>query len=429
MARKKTRAIIQVSDGLGGLRHLSDRRFEQGPWLYDRELAPPGADTWLQYLSAECARRGLQCSGVSQIDAKENGGSFTIRPAGSDPQPELVVVWERKRRGSLVVRARAGGMPNFGAALATSLLETVSALAHTGARERFFCAGYVEYDGLPWRGEHWLGNDLRLGPPPREDEIASYGPRAILVEANVEGIDLMDARASFRVQLRELGAFLGVALRKGFRVPSIVSSRAWVWDIDANSQVQGEVRYLGYATPPPREHLPVRGLERAVLEVQLSRPNLNTWGFQANETEQSVPADLDELWQRFSQLPRDGRDQFLRVATLWQLSSAVGREFETAALANLVAACEALKPPEADQRLNAYDVVEALLGKQQAAQLRSVSQPQKIRHAQFHAGELRGREFEKLDMMASYRDPTFMLSFNEMWVGLTRFSGHLNRFD
>jgi hypothetical protein len=416
MPKKKTRATIQVPDGTGGMKQLLDRRFEKGAWIDTREVAAPQADTWLQYLSIECERRGLQCAGISQIDTRENSGSYTIRPAGPDPQPELILVWELKRQGSLIVRSRLAGTPLFDETLAKSLLERTTADCKAGVTQRVFCAGYIEYDGLAWQGEHWFEGGIRLGPPPREYNDALTGPRAILVEAEVEGLDIIDARATFRVQLRELAAFMGVALRKGFRVPTSLSRMTWVWTTDAAMQIECDVRHIGYEMPRPRNALPNVGIERGVPTFHVIRPRLGPAGIGATDTEQQIPDDVDELWSRFSHLPSDKRQQFLRVASLWQLSNALLGEFETASMAYLVAACEALKPSDSDQRLNAYDVIETLLGKELADKLRSESQPQKIRHAHFHAGEILGQEFGKFLMMDSFRDPGFRQAFDEMWL-------------
>jgi hypothetical protein len=416
MGRKKTRASIAIPDGDGGMIPLSDRRFERGEFLDSREFDPPEADTWLQYLSREASRRGLQCSGISQIDTKENSGSYTIRSPGPNPKQEMVIVWERKKKGSLLVRPRVAGQPEFDRILANELLDEATTLCRAGVKERVYCVGYIEYSGLPWRGEHWLGPAMRLGRPPAEYDEALIGPRAILVEAEVEGVDVADARAGFAVQLRELSAFIGVVLRKRFLVPSVSQEKRWVWTTDDAWRIQCDVRQIGYQSPAPREALPKTGLEPEMPAYHITRPNLESRGVGAGDTEQQLPSDFDELWSRFSSLPPDKRWQFLRVASLWQLSNSLASEFETASLAYLVAACEALKPSDADQRLNAYDVIETLLGKDVADDLRSQWKPMLIRHGHFHTGEVFGSEFKKLVMMPSFQDPTFRFIRDRMWL-------------
>jgi predicted kinase len=75
----------------------------------------------------------------------------------------------------------------------------------------------------------------------------------------------------------------------------------------------------------------------------------------------------------------------------------------------MVAACEALKPADDEFRdHNAYDVVEALLGKSVADQLRSHPvRPQDVRSVLFHRGEFRGDEFVPRYFLTSFDDPTF----------------------
>ena len=416
MIRKKTRAIVGVPDGSDGMRQLSDRRFEKGDWLEQSEFAGGEADTWLQYLAQECRRRDLQCAGISQIDARENSGSYTIRPIGPDPQPELVVVWERKRDGPLIVRSRLTGAPLFDEELAKAVLNGTTEACKSARKERVFCAGYLLYDGLLWHGEHWLEPGLRLGTPPREYTEALVGPRVVLVETVFDGVDIADARAGFRVFLRELSAFLSVALRMRIGAPGFTQTKTWVWTTDSDLKIECDVRQLGYEIAPPRNELPIAGIEAAVPNFVVTRPDLVGRGITGMEHELALPSDLNDLWAYFRALPPAQRRQFLQVASLWQLSNALVGEFDTASVAYLVAACEALKPADAVQRLNAYDVVETTLGKELADRLRSELQPVRIRHAHFHAGEIRGDEFRKLMMMDSFRDPKFRQVFDEMWL-------------
>lgn len=86
--------------------------------------------------------------------------------------------------------------------------------------------GQLHYEGLPWRGEVWLDNGLRLGPPSREEGPVppfnvpmSWGPRVILVDAQVEVLDGRDADSAFRDKLRELAIFLSVVTQIEVGVP------------------------------------------------------------------------------------------------------------------------------------------------------------------------------------------------------------------
>ena len=74
-----------------------------------------------------------------------------------------------------------------------------------------------------------------------------------------------------------------------------------------------------------------------------------------------------------------------------------------------MASCEALKPADDEFRdHNAYDVVDALLGKRVADQLRSHPvRPQDVRSVLFHCGEFRADEFVPRYFLTSFDDPTF----------------------
>src|SRR6266567_3529934 len=111
MAKSKSKATIMVADGSGGMAQIEDRRFEVGEWPIRFEVPKKEADTWLQYLSAECRRRRWHYASIGQLEAKENSGSITVNTG--DGQPQLAVVWERKPGGPLKVRARSTGSPDF----------------------------------------------------------------------------------------------------------------------------------------------------------------------------------------------------------------------------------------------------------------------------------------------------------------------------
>jgi hypothetical protein len=74
----------------------------------------------------------------------------------------------------------------------------------------------------------------------------------------------------------------------------------------------------------------------------------------------------------------------------------------------MIVACEALKPPNTDDRYNCYHVIEALLGKTTATALRQHVLPaQWVRSTHLHTGELHGSELVWTAFMSSYVDPTF----------------------
>jgi hypothetical protein len=58
VAKRKSRAVIAVADGAGGMMEVKDRRFERTDWPV-RFQVPAGeqADTWISHLVAECRKR------------------------------------------------------------------------------------------------------------------------------------------------------------------------------------------------------------------------------------------------------------------------------------------------------------------------------------------------------------------------------------
>src|SRR5260370_31222836 len=107
--RRKSRAIVSVPDGTGGMARVHDRRFEAGNWPI-RFTVPEGdeAETWLRYLSRECHRRNWNTGGLAQLDARENSGTITINADGPAGR-QIAVVWDRNRCGPLEIRAHSSG--------------------------------------------------------------------------------------------------------------------------------------------------------------------------------------------------------------------------------------------------------------------------------------------------------------------------------
>jgi hypothetical protein len=407
MTRAKSKAVAMTSDGAGGVTQLQDRRFEDVRKWPGLKIPPELADSWLKYLSAQCERRRWRCSAFAQMDRKENSGSITVYTGGPD-QPQLAIVWERKRGGPIGVRYRSVGATEFPLVEAGKLFETVSELCRSGAKERVYCRGQLVYEGLPWRGELWLDDTLRLGPPIRQDEML-LGSRVILVDAEVPGIEAKDAFSNFAVTLRELAVFLSVVMRMEVRVPRN-SHRQWTFALGPDGKATCELRFVGYCEPDQPTGMPTRGIAPAVPLKSVHRPDFSSPGIVVGtDTEQYLPADIGDLWQALVGLPPDLRLQFLQVGSMWQTALSVGSENRTARFAWTVAACEALKPHAAQYRNhNIYHVINALLGTSVADLLKEQwFQPQNVRNAYFHSGEFRGSEFVPHEWISSYQDPTF----------------------
>jgi hypothetical protein len=416
MAKAKSKAVIMGAYGAGGMAQVQDRRFEEGDWPIRFEVPKEQADTWLQYLSAECMRRGWGCMSFGQHEAKENSGSITVNTGGAGEQPQLAVVWERKRSGPINVRARSAGTSEFPLDQANELFRQVNERCATGATERFLQGGQLCYHGLPWRGELWLDDTLRLAPPSQQDETFLIGPRIILVNTLINGIDISHASSTFAVALRELSVFLSVVMGREVRV-SPNGGRGWTWATNPSGQAECEIRNLGYWEKQWPKEMPTRGQIQPVPLKPVHRPDFSEPGIDISQAEVNLPEDILALWHAFTGLPPDRRRQFLQVGSMWQLALSLSHDFQTTRFALAVGACEALKPPDTQFRdHNIYQVVEGLLGKAIAEQLKQEwFRPQKVRNANLHSGEFRGSEFVQHMFMSSYQDPTFDQAQRALW--------------
>ncbi len=110
------------------------------------------------------------------------------------------------------------------------------------------------------------------------------------------------------------------------------------------------------------------------------------------------------------------RAQFLQAAAKWQEAIIHWQDRPSLSFTLMVIACEALKPADADDRQNCYDVIEALLGRTAVDRIRQNPFPaQRVRSTHLHTGEFHGSELVLTDFLASYRDPTFRQAHREMF--------------
>lgn len=156
MAKAKSKAIITAADSAGGMAQVQDRRFEGGDWPIRFQVPKEQADTWLQYFSAECGRRGWSCASLGQLEAKENSGSITVSTGDARPL-QLAVVWDRKRGGPIRVKARSAGTPDFPLDLATELFRQVNERSGVGRQQtssiahgHFTTTGFLGVGSYGW---------------------------------------------------------------------------------------------------------------------------------------------------------------------------------------------------------------------------------------------------------------------------------------
>ena len=388
-----------VADGAGGMRRVDDLRFDREPWPIDFTLPSREAEHWLQYLAAEQRRRGWAGGGTTQLGSRENSGSQSIGPNNA----RMHLAWERGRGGPLNVRARVDG--DLSVSDAQALLDKVTGDCRAGRVEAIHNRGQLQYEGLPWQGELWLSDTIRLGPPSKQYDSALLGPRIVIVDALVDGIDHAHSAEVFGAQLRELAMFMSVVLGPLIALPT--QDRVWVWGPGAFPECS--VQQLGYIEQRPMRGLPTRGEFAQVPLRQVARPDFSLKGIDGTVSEQWAPDDISLLWATFLDLPRDKHDQFVRAAAKWQEAMMFWRERRTLSFSLMVVACEALKPLDARYYShNVYEVVEALIGKPKADVLRAPEfRAQEVRSGHLHAGELRADEFGIQTMTPGFSDPTF----------------------
>jgi hypothetical protein len=412
MAKRKSRAVVSVATGgAGDLVPVKDRRFEEENWPVRLRVTKERADAWMRYLTAEFEARGWSTSNFGQLEARENSGTISARTqTGAEV---LDIVWNRKRGGDMKIRARCypDVMPQPDL---EALLEAVRTKSVSGAMERHYRFGSLEYEGLPWKGELWLDDMLRLGPPSQQDAAALNGPRAILVTALVEATGPMDAVSVFDKEIREIADFLSLVMGRTVGRPN--QHRTWTWEI-ADGKTVCSVRQLGYIEPQVPPEMPPKDVCTAIPLYPAQRPQ----GFHDYRTgleeELWLPSDVLDLWQHYRALPADRRAKFMQVAAKWQEALIHWQDRDTLSYTLMVVACEALKPSDAafnDHTI--YEVVGALLGPETEARLREHwFRPNNVRSGHVHLGQFHGSELMARTFVDSSYDPTFDQARRELF--------------
>lgn len=419
MAKAKAKATIMVPNSQGEMVEIHDMRFEKRAWLIDIEIPKGQADTWLQYFSAECAKRGWGTAGINQLDRKENSGSFTVT-TGENENIQLTVIWERKRNSSMTVKARSIGSQEFPIDVVNDFFFQINQRNSNRETNLFYRRGHLCYEGFPWRGEIWLDDKLRLGPPAIQDETALIGPRIIVVDMQINGIDSFHANSTFGVILRELSIFLTTITGININVSSPNGNRDWTWASNDKGKVESDVRNLGYWEKQWPKEMPIAGVVQTIPLQHIHRPELYSASraYDARD-EMSLPDDVGKLWEAFLLLPPDRKRQFLQVGSMWHIALSHYIEYRTLSFALMVVACESLKPSgEQFEKHNINHVIEALLGRSAVDLLQKYPneyRPQNVRAAVLHLGEFRSSEFAESMFMASNTDPTFDEAYRELW--------------
>jgi hypothetical protein len=318
-------------------------------------------------------------------------------------------MWERKRGGVIKIRAGSAGSPEFPTSEMQALFDLINDRCRTGVTDRIYRRGQLYYFGLPWRGELWLGDTLRLGPPSKQYEDALRGPRVVLVDALVEAVGPTHATYLFIQCVQELSVFMSAVTDQA--VHTLWQSRqSWTWTVAADGTAVCDVRSLGYIESTNPGQMPVRGTYNAMALHPVTRPDFS---FSMNSfigaNELSLPDDIAQLWESYRSLPSALSRQFLKAAAKWQEAVTQSLDRPTLSFALMVVACEALKPSDRKfDRHNINDVVGALLGNTIAAWLKSEwFRAQYTRSVHLHLGEFLGSEFQPETTLSRFHDPTF----------------------
>jgi hypothetical protein len=185
--------------------------------------------------------------------------------------------------------------------------------------------------------------------------------------------------------------------------------RAWTWSFDLKGS---EVRNLGYLETNNPRSMPSRAAAKPVPLYAVDNPPR---GIDGSTNEASLRSDIADLWGSYRSLGAGQRTQFLQAAAKWQEAMIHWQDRPSLSFALMAVACEALKPPDADDRQNCYDVIEALLGRTAVERIRQNPFPaQHVRSTHLHTGEFHGSELVMMAFLSSYQDPTFREAHREM---------------
>ncbi len=158
--------------------------------------------------------------------------------------------------------------------------------------------------------------------------------------------------------------------------------------------------------------MPVRGTDNPVPLYPVDTPPA---GIDGSTNEISLRADIADLWRLYRSLTTERRLRFLQAAATWQEAMIHWQDRGSLSFALMVVACDALKPPDADDRQNSYDVIEALLGKSIVERLRQHAfPPQRVRGAHLHTGKFYDSELVRMAFMSTYQDPSFREAHREL---------------
>jgi hypothetical protein len=377
------------------------------PDLRSRSLSVPveHAESWMLHLHAAVNERRWNWSGSISLDVSENSGHLEVHTQ-CEKGHDVVISWLRPRNGSLEIEVRWSPLEVPDAAV-VELLDAIDGRLRAGTKLRAHRRTSFLYRGLPWRGELWLGDALRLGPPSKFNKLP-LGQQAVLVDVAAEGIGDMGARSNLDGVIEELRVFLCVVMGCEFEYGE--RTLGWASDMDEHGHVtRCELRMLGYREEVASQGMPVRGSTPPIRRYSDPRPDPGRDGYWPDIDQERAPDDIEVLWNTLLALDPNRRSQFLRAASAYSVALHLTHIQPSAHATFLVVACEALKPSGTRyDNMNVYGVVAALLGSQAADDLRGLAAPpQRMRNEHVHRGSLHGGEFGASCFVDFFGDPSF----------------------
>ena len=160
--------------------------------------------------------------------------------------------------------------------LAREFIDAVNERVRKRITDRAHRWDMLSYQGLPWRGELWLGDDVRLGPPSRFPDTL-LGPQVVIIDAMVDGIGHAGIKANFQTRMQELRIFLGIVL--GICATPVRSEDGWVAQFDEHGRpTDCTLQSIGYWEVGPPRTFPVKGSCPPVPREAVVRPGVGRTG-------------------------------------------------------------------------------------------------------------------------------------------------------
>ena len=84
---------------------------------------------------------------MARLKPMENSGSLTVNTGGTG-QAQIAIIWERRRNGSLKVRAKSAGGSESPPGETEKLFDEVNRKCFAGITERIYRRYHLFYNGL-----------------------------------------------------------------------------------------------------------------------------------------------------------------------------------------------------------------------------------------------------------------------------------------